>query len=178
MKLIYKMIFDDFPDFKPNLTPQEIFDLGSFGGTYFRPIYSSVTEKKYENIHKNYKYLNDIPSEKLTSSIYNKKINKYKVEVGTSLDMWEEKGWINECHPYGWVHWYCDFYNGKRCYDDKRQIERWKNLAGVNGRFRKMLISLIKKKDGKYDDFSISPKIRQTLQHWGYVLTEADFKVN
>jgi hypothetical protein len=24
----------------------------------------------------------------------------------------------------------------------------------------------------RYDDFSISPVIRQTLQHWGYTLTE------
>ena len=167
--------FEDYPDFKPNLTPFEIFNLGSFGGTYFRPIYSSITGENYSNIHKNYEMLNDVSENLLTCSIYDKSKNKYKVEVGTSLDMWEEKGWIKDYHPYGWVHWYCDFYNGKRCKDDKRQIERWKNLAGENGRFRKMLISLIFKKDGKFDDYSISPKIRQTLQHWGYVLTEEDY---
>jgi hypothetical protein len=27
-----------------------------------------------------------------------------------------------------------------------------------------------------YDDASISPVIRQTLQHWGYHLTEEDLK--
>ena len=35
--------FSDYPDFQPNLSPKEIFHLGSFGGTYWRPIYSSVT---------------------------------------------------------------------------------------------------------------------------------------
>ena len=169
------MIFEDFPDFKPNLTPTEIFELGSFGGSYFRPIYSSITKQKYKNIHKNYEFLDNIPDNYLVSEFYDTTINKYKVFVGTSLDMWEEKGWIKRFHPYGWVHWYCDFYQGKRCQDDRRQIERWKNLAGENGRFRKMLISLIKKKNGKWDDKKISPKIRQTLQHWGYVLTEDDF---
>ena len=27
----------------------------------------------------------------------------------------------------------------------------------------------------KFDDYSISPKIRQILLHWGYELTEKDF---
>ena len=28
-----------YKDFKPNLTPKKMFELGSFGGTYWRPIY-------------------------------------------------------------------------------------------------------------------------------------------
>ena len=42
-----EIIFKDSKDFRPNLTPREIFSLGSFGGTYWRPIYSSITKKKY-----------------------------------------------------------------------------------------------------------------------------------
>ena len=30
-------------DFKPNLSPRQMFKLGSFGGTYWRPIYSNIT---------------------------------------------------------------------------------------------------------------------------------------
>ena len=40
-----EIVFKDYPDFQPNLTPREIFKLGSFGGTYWRPIYSAVTKK-------------------------------------------------------------------------------------------------------------------------------------
>ena len=170
--------FKDYPDFKPNLTPREIFKLGSFGGTYWRPIYSSITKKKYKNVHHNFpkSWWKDIPEKNLSSSKCDISINKYKVRVGTSLKFWEEKGWITEYDPYGWIEWYCHFYNGRRTPDDERQIKRWKGVAGERGRFRKWLVTLIVKKNGKWNDISISPKIRQTLQHWGYKLTKKDFE--
>ena len=34
---------------------------------------------------------------------------------------------------------------------------------------------MIKDVDGKFDDYSISPIIRQILLHWSYGLTEKDF---
>ena len=40
-----EVVFKDYPEFRPNLTPREIIKLGSFGGTYWRPIYSSVVNK-------------------------------------------------------------------------------------------------------------------------------------
>ena len=38
--------FKDFPDFKPNLTPKQMFQLGSFGGTYWRPIHKDKKTDK------------------------------------------------------------------------------------------------------------------------------------
>ena len=78
-------------------------------------------------------------------------------------------------HPYGWVQLYCVFYQGKRCPDDERQIQRLKNLAGPRGRFMRFLVTQIIKKGAKWNDETISPKIRQVLQHWGYKLTNADY---
>ena len=101
--------------------------------------------------------------------------NKYKVNVGTSLEFWEGKNWITKHDPYGWVQWYCNFYKGRRSPDDRRQINRWKGISGEKGRFRKWLVTLILKKNGKWNDKTISPKIRQTLQHWAYKLTKKDF---
>ena len=172
-------IFSDFPEFRPNLSPREMFLLGSFGGTYWRPINSSITGKKYKNLYLDYpkEWWDDIPKNKLTLpwNKYNKKINKYGVKVGQTLEAWEEKEWITKHHPYGWVHWYCDFFIGKRSPDDMRQIKRWMGVASKRGRFRKWLVTQITKKKGKWNDETISPKIRQTLQHWAYKLNKRDF---
>lgn len=172
-----KIIFDDYPDFKPNLTPRDIFKMGSFGGTYWRPIHSQITKKSHKNVHKKYPSLwwKDIPENFLSSTTCDVQKNKYKVNVGTSLEFWESKHWIKESHPYGWVHWYCDFYMGKRSADDERQISRWKGLAGPKGRFMRFLVTQILKKKTTWNDESVSPKIRQVLQHWGYKLTKKDF---
>lgn len=177
-----EIIFKDFPLFKPNLTPKEIFEMGSFGGTYFRPIYSSVNKKHYKNQHKEFQSLGwfkniDIETY-IISSKCQPKINKYKVKAGSSLKAWEDSGWIKEIDPYGWFQWYCRFYCGRRCDDDKRQVQRWINYAGKNsGRWRRRLIKMCKDKNALFDDYSISPVIRQGLQHWGYKLTQKDFNL-
>jgi len=167
-----KIKFDDYPEFAPNLTPYQIMKKGSFGGTYWRPIYSSVTKKNYKNQHKKYKW--NLPDEMVISEKCNKLINKYKVVSGTSLEYWESKEWINKIDPYGWVQWYCNFYDGRRTNDDERQIKRWLGIAGPNGRFKKRLINMIKKNNNMYDDYTISPVIRQLLLQWGYEITNKD----
>ena len=180
-KMIDKDIvkFKNNPDseFQPNISPQEIFEMGSFGGTYWRPIKSRITNKNYKNEHMKFKdFWKNIPEEHLISEKCNPKINKYKVKAGTSLEFWEDKNWISDHDPYGWVQWYCNFYNGRRIpEEDKRQIDRWKKFSGKKGRFRLWLITDITKNNTDFDDEDISPKKRQGLQHWGYILTKKDF---
>ena len=47
----------------------------------------------------------------------------------------------------------------------------------IVNRFRGKLMK-IRNAGSKYDDHSVSPKIRQILLHWGYELTEKDFLMN
>ena len=42
-------------------------------------------------------------------------------------------------------------------------------------RFRGKLVKMIRNAVSKYDDYSISPKVRQIVLHWGYELTKKDF---
>ena len=45
-------------------------------------------------------------------------------------------------------------------------------------RFRGKLVKINKDTGSKFDDYSISLKIRQILLRWGYELTEKDFFIN
>jgi hypothetical protein len=176
-KFPHTIKFDDYPEFRPNLTPRQVIRFGSFGGTYWRPIYSNITKKKYENIHKNYNFFRDLDTNLMIRPYeeYDKNLNKYGVKVGTTLEDWERAGWISELDPYGWFQWYVEFSRGRRNKkEDERQVKRWLRTAGPESRFRKRLINMIIEKNTKYNDFTISPKIRQTLQHWGYQLTKDD----
>merc|ERR1712168_1172611 len=173
------LLFSDAKEFRPNLTPKEVLQAGSFGGTYFRPIKSSVTGLKYNKMWNELpqNWLEGLDIKKMISSTnYDEKINTYKVKCGGDLEMWESSGWIKEIDPYGWFMWYCRFYLGRRSEDDERQIGRWKNCTGPKGRWKNNLIGKIARAGVAFDNPGISPVIRQTLQHWAYRLNEKDYQ--
>ena len=62
-----------------------------------------------------------------------------------------------------------------RSSDDEKQINRWKKIVST---LRGTLVNMIKEADSKFDDYSISPKIRQILLHWSYELTEKIFFID
>eukprot|EP00937_MAST-01D_sp_MAST-1D-sp2_P001645 g1645.t1 len=170
--------FADWPDFRPNLSPAEVMQLGSFGGTYFRKIFSAAAGQAYSEAHAEFPaaWWKGLKKHQLCSKTYDTGLNRYGVACGGSLDMWESSGWINATDPYGWFQWYCRFFQGRRTSDDARQISRWCKSAGPKGRFRNQLIGKCSYAGRSFDDASISPVIRQTLQHWGYQLTQADLE--
>ena len=99
-------------------------------------------------------------------------MNKYGVKCGTSLRFWKNEGWINKIDPYRWFQWYFRYWLVRRSKDDKRQINRWKKIVIT---FRGKLVEMIRDAGSKFDDYSVSPKIRQILLHLGSELKEKDF---
>ena len=131
------LVFKDHPEFTPNLTPAEVLQAGAFGGGYFRTIKSGVTGKTYVDAWK------EFPAEwfaglnikqQVASPNYDPSVNKFGVKCGQGLLEWEASGWIAAQDPFGWFHWYCRFYLGRRSEDDARQISRWVGIAGPKGR--------------------------------------------
>jgi len=175
-----ELVFADASKFRPNLTPKQILQRGSFGGTYFRPIVSAVTGETYRNIHKEFPpdWFEGLDEKrKVVSPSYDARVNKWGVSCGGSLGMWESSGWIAPIDPYGWFHWYCRFYLGRRSTDDDRQVDRWCKGQGPTGRWRTQLCNkVLATKERRFDDAKVSPVIRQTCMHWAYELTDKDLK--
>lgn len=143
--------FADHPEFCPDYTPAQMFKQGIFSGMYWRPIYSDVTKKNYKDDYKKFAFLKNIPKKKLDNGVWDHTINKYKVKASLSLEYWQDHHWIHPLDPYGHVMWLCNFYNGRRTLDDRRQISR---SLGVLVRFGQ--------RKNKSD------RIKQTLLHWGW----------
>ena len=119
----------------------------------------------------------------VASDHYRPAANRYGVRSGRTLgskdafglDAWEQAGWIIEQDPYGWFQWYCRFFLGRRSMDDDRQVGRWGAMCGEKGRWKRNLVARCLREGKAHDDVSCAPVVRQTLQHWAYRLTEADF---
>ena len=159
------IVFEDHHEFTPNVTPVEMFKMGIFGGTYWRPIYSGVVNKNLENQHLEFPNIAKLPRLKLTQKKCDQSQNYFNVKAGSSLNDWESKGWIDEQDPYGWVQWYCRFFYGRRSNDDERQIDRWRKYAGPTGRFKRNLDNQIERKGVD----ASSSTIKQGLLQWAYV---------
>mmetsp|Transcript_6618 Transcript_6618/g.24573 ORF Transcript_6618/g.24573 Transcript_6618/m.24573 type:complete len:255 (+) Transcript_6618:19-783(+) len=179
--------FDDFPEFRPNLTPREVLVRGAFGGCYFNPKggkqgvkfpYKTTSGVPITHLEFPKEWFEGLEDEKFLSRKYRCEVNKYGVKAGQDQRYWEEKGWIHEQDPRGWFHWYCRFFLGRRTTDDVRQISRWVGVTGKKGRWKRNLLNKILAARASYDDTAISPVVRQTLLHWAYEITEKDLRAH
>ena len=137
-------------EFKPDLTPSEMLELGVFGGRYMRDCVKEFPKAWFQKARLH----------KMGVAGHDKKLNYFGVEASQPLSVWEDKGWISKNDPRGWFQWYCRYYMGRRIPDeDKRQIKRWKAM-------RRHISQLVKNCD--YKDFTCRPRQRQALLHWAH----------
>jgi hypothetical protein len=136
------------PEFKPDLTPKDMLQLGIFGGDYFSKVPSEFPSDWFEGV------------ELSESGTADKNLNFFKLNASQPIKEWRRKGWIYEEDPKGWFLWYCRYYLGRRIpEEDKRQIKRWKNM-------RRHVVQI--EKNCKSGDFRCHTKQRQALLHWAY----------
>ena len=131
--------------FKPDLTPQEMLELGVFGGKY-------MTDCKKEFPASWYK------KAKLCTTHHDASLNFFGVNASAPLSYWKKKGWIYPKDPRGWFQWYCRYYMGRRIpTEDARQIKRWKAITRHIAQV---------KQNCQPGDLDCRPRQRQALLHW------------
>ena len=138
----------NFPsEFKPELTPKEMLELGVFGGRYMRDCKNEFPDYWFDNA-------------KFAKDKKDISLNFFKVDASLPLSEWQKKGWIHPDDPRGWFQWYCRYFLGRRILnEDKRQIKRWCAM--------KRHVSALKNSCSPMD-LSCRVKQRQALLHWAY----------
>lgn len=133
-------------EFKPQLTPKQMLELGIFGGCYFYNGDSEYPKDWFDGI-------------KITQTA-DPKLNLFEVNASQPLQIWQAKGWIYEEDPRGWVQWYFRYSMGRRITDeDNRQIKRWKAITRHINQLQNNCTS---------GDWSCRRRQRQALLHWAY----------
>jgi len=138
--------------FTPQLTPQQMLEMGVFGGWYFGDCPNGIPD--------------DLPASwfehaPLSSSGFDKTLNHFGVAAGQPRTVWLEKGWITPEDPLGWFQWYCRYHLGRRLPGvDAFQIKRWHAFGARH-------IGQIKKNCEPNDVFC-RPRQRQALLQWAY----------
>lgn len=133
------------PEFKPELTPKEMLELGVFGGKYLNDSIDEFPKDWFDNAK--------------MSEEKDAELNFFGVDASKPLSYWQAKGWIHPQDPRGWFQWYCRYHMGRRSEDDARQIRRWKQM--------RRHIAQVKKNCPK-GFLECRKKQRQALLHWAY----------
>jgi hypothetical protein len=135
------------PEFKPELTPKEMLELGVFGGKYMTDCKEEFPDDWFKNA-------------KLSPEKKDPSLNYFGIDASMPLSHWQKKGWIYHEDPRGWFQWYCRYYMGRRIPpEDERQIKRWKAIKRHVGAV---------KKNCAPKDLDCRKKQRQALLHWAY----------
>lgn len=135
------------PDFKPELTPKQMLELGVFDGYYFDSENHEFPADWFKNAL-------------LSTNGPDKMCNYFEISASQPLQVWQAKGWIHKDDPRGWFQWYCRYYLGRRLpEEDARQIKRWKAFARHKGQIIK---------NCQQGDQLCRRKQRQALLHWAY----------
>ena len=135
------------PEFKPQLTPQEMLALGVFGGKYMTDCRKEFPANWFKRAKLSPKHRDDT-------------LNYFGIDASQPLSVWRSKGWIHSDDPRGWFQWYCRYYMGRRTPDeDRRQIKRWKAIRRHVAQVRQ---------NCEPGDPHCRPRQRQALLHWAY----------
>jgi hypothetical protein len=136
------------PEFKPQLTPQKMLELGVFWGKYLNDCRQEFPEDWF------------IKAKLSEDEKPDPKLNFLGVSASQPLAVWQKKGWIHPLDPRGWFQWYCRYYLGRRMpEEDARQVKRWKAIQRHIAQIRN---------NCEPGQLFCRRRQRQAVLHWAY----------
>lgn len=134
-------------DFKPELTPKQMLELGVFEGHYLNDCQNEFPADWFTHARLSF----DAPDVSK---------NYFNIKSRMSLKEWQQKGWIIGPDVRGWFQWYCRYYIGRRIHKiDDIQIKRWKLFKRHLAQINKNCLAF---------DLNCRKKQRQALLQWAY----------
>ena len=77
------------PNFRPELTPKEMLELGVFGGKYMTDCRKEIPQAWFRRT-------------RLSPSRRDPALNHFRVDTSQPLSVWRQKGWMHPDDPSGW----------------------------------------------------------------------------
>lgn len=144
------------PDFKPELTPEQMLQLGVFEGKYLTDCRQEFPREWYDNAE-------------LSPDKADVTKNFFKIKSRLSLTEWRKRGWIplvpGDPDVRGWFQWYCRYWLGRRdARVDARQIKRWRAFI----RHKAQIMHSLTHPLNKLELMHHRPRQRQALLQWAY----------
>ena len=139
------------PEFKPEVTPGKMLELGVFEGHYLNDCTEEFPAEWFLNA-----------AAQLSPRAPDESKNCFGVKSRLGRREWKKRGWITPFDPdvRGWFQWYCRYWLGRREPElDERQIKRWKAFA----RHKAQIL-----KNCPPGDLNCRPRQRQALLQWAY----------
>jgi hypothetical protein len=134
-------------DFKPQLTPAQMLELGVFCGKYLTDCRREFPKSWFAKA-------------KLARGRRDCSLNFFGIDASQPLSEWKRKGWLHADDPRGWFQWYCRYYIGRRLpQEDAQQIKRWKAICRHVRQIQK---------NCEPGDLLCRRRQRQALLHWAY----------
>lgn len=86
--------------FKPELTPEDMLQLGVFRGKYLADCRDEFPDEWYAHA-------------RLCDDEHAAELNYFGVNASLPLSEWRRRGWIHPADPRGWFQWYCRYLDGQ-----------------------------------------------------------------
>lgn len=151
--------------FKPELSPQQMLNMGVFEGKYINDGEHEFPKEWYKSANKKKKL-----SKKADPSI-----NAFEIKSRLSLQEWKSRGWIpitkEDKDIRGWFQWYCRYWIGRRDPNvDEIQIKRWRSFTRHKGQIVKSIKKMkpVDRPKTKAQIRKHRPRQRQALLQWAY----------